>query len=496
MTPAPGAHVTFVDTTVRDGQQCLWALAMRTGMMLPIADAIDAAGFQAVEIMSAAQFKKCVRDLKEDPWERIRLMSARMPNTPLRFISGRYLRPFQVTPDSVAELWIERLAANGIRQTRISDCSNTAEHWRKNVAAAKKAGVGTIINLIYSLSPKHTDDYYAERTRQAVALRPDALCLKDPGALITPERVKTLVPAILANAGGVPVEFHTHCVTGLGPLCCFEALRLGATCINTAVPPLADAASNPSIFNVIANARAIGMAPAIDEAPLRRIETHFNAVANQEGFPVGRPQPYDYSQYVHQVPGGMISNFRFQLGELGMQDRLPAVIEETARVREELGHPIMVTPYSQFVGTQAVMNVILGERYRMVPDEVILYALGLWGEEESASMHPDIRDRILATRRAKELARWQIPQPSLKEVRDLYGGPGVSDDELLLRFTIDKESVDVMRAAGPFRPYRAEQSTLQGLIETLNRSTSCRQVRVRKAGLSVTLARNPAPARV
>jgi oxaloacetate decarboxylase alpha subunit len=394
----------------------------------------------------------------------------------------------------VAELWIERLAANGIRQTRISDSSNTADHWRKNVAAAKKAGVGTIVNLIYSLSPKHTDDYYAERTRQAVALAPDGLCLKDPGALITPDRVKTLVPVILANARGVPVEFHTHCVTGLGPVCYFEALRLGVTCVNTAVPPLADAASNPSVFNVIANARAIGIRPEINEAPLKAIEAHFTAVARREGFPLGRPQPYDYSQYVHQVPGGMISNFRFQLAELGMQDRLPAVLEETARVRREFGHPIMVTPYSQFVGTQAVMNVILGERYKMIPDEVILYALGFWGEEESASMDSDIRDRILGTRRAKELANWEVPQPSLKEIRDLYGGPGVSDDELLLRFAIDKESVDVMRAAGPAGTCHAEQSTMLGLVETLNRSRSCRQVRVRKQGLAITLARQAHPA--
>ena len=190
----------------------------------------------------------------------------------------------------------------------------------------------------------------------------------------------------------------------------------------------------------------------------------------------------------------MISNFRFQLAEMGMEDRLPAVLDETARVREEFGHPIMVTPYSQFVGTQAVMNVILGERYKMIPDEVILYALGFWGEDESASMDADIRDRILGARRAKELANWDSPQPSLKEIRDLYGGPGVSDDDLLLRFAIDKESVDVMRAAGPPKPYRAEQSTLLGLIETLNRSRSCRQMRVRKQGLSITLARNAAPA--
>jgi len=489
----PGTEVKFVDTTLRDGQQCLWALSMRTNMMLPIAETVDEAGYQAVEIMSSAEFKKCVRDLKEDPWERIRLVSQRIRKTPLRYISGRYMMPFQGTPDSVAQLWAERLVANGIRQIRISDSSNTVDEWRKQIKTAKKVGMGTVLNLIYSLSPKHTDEYYAERTRQATALGPDGLCLKDPGALITPERVKTLVPTVLANANGLPVEFHTHCVTGLGPICYFEAIKLGIKCLNTAVPPLADAASNPSIFNVIANARAIGIKPDINEAPLEKIEKHFTAIAELEGFPIGRPQAYDYSQYVHQVPGGMISNFRFQLSQIGMQDRLQAVLEETARVRQEFGHPIMVTPYSQFVGVQAVMNVIMGQRYSIISDEVIMYALGFWGEEESASMDPNIRDLILNTPRAKELAKWELPQPSLKEVRDRYGGPGVSDDELLLRLAVDKESVDVMRAAGPPEAFHEEQSPLLRLIEMLNRSKSCRQVRIHKEGLSIILARGAAP---
>lgn len=485
----PSTEVTFVDTTLRDGQQCLWALSMRTNMILPIAEAVDEAGFHAVEIMSSAQVKKCVRDLKEDPWERIRLVSQSLKKTPLRYISGRYMQPFQGTPDSVSQLWAERLVANGISQIRISDSSNTVEEWRKQVNTAKRVGLGTILNLIYSLSPKHTDEYYAERTRQGIALNPDALCLKDPGALITPERVRTLVPIILANAKGVPVEFHTHCITGLGPVCYFEALRLGIKCVHTAVPPLADAASNPSIYNVIANARTIGIKPIINEAPLGKIEEHFIAIAEREGFPIGCPQAYDYSQYVHQVPGGMISNFEFQLSQIGMGDRLPAVLEETARVREEFGHPIMVTPYSQFVGTQAVMNVITGERYKLIPDEVIMYALGFWGHEESLSMDPNIRDHIVSVPRAKELAGWELPQPSIKEVRDRYGGPGVSDDELLLRLAVDKESVDAMRVAGLLNPYHDERFSLLRLIETLNKSKSCSQISIHKEGLSISLSR-------
>lgn len=489
---SPGNTLSFVDTTLRDGPQALWSLFMRTGMMLPIAETIDNVGYQAVEVMSTAEFKKCVRDLKEDPWERLRLLRTHLKKTPRRFICGRSMNTFQIEPDSVDELWMERLAANGIQQMRISDCSNTVAGWRKRVGLAKKYGIGTVVNLIYSLSPKHTDEYYAERTRQAAALHPDGLCLKDPGALITPERVKTLAPIVLANANGLPVEFHTHCVTGLGPLCYFESIKLGMKCLNTAVPPLADGASNPSITNTIANARAIGFEPDIDETLLPKIEQHFTEIAKREGFPIGRPQAYDYSQYVHQVPGGMISNFRYQLGMVGMQDRLQAVLEETGRVRTEMGHPIMVTPYSQFVGTQAAMNVIVGERYKVISDEVIQYALGLWGEEESASMDPNLRDRIVSTPRARELAKWQVPQPSLKEVRQQYGGPGVSDDELLLRIATDKASVDELRAADrTCASFDGQQSSLLRLIDRLNASKSCSQVHIQKQGLSITLARSP-----
>jgi oxaloacetate decarboxylase (Na+ extruding) subunit alpha len=484
-----GGKITFVDTTLRDGPQALWSLSMRTNMMLPIAPVIDEVGYNAVEIMSSAEFKKCIRDLKEDPWERLRLVRQQITKTPLRFILGRYMSTFQIEPQVMSELWAERLAANGVRQMRISDPSNTPAGWARQVAAAKKVGIHTTVNLIYSLSPKHTDDYYAERARQAAALQPDALCLKDPGALITPERVKTLGPIVLANANGLPVEFHTHCVTGLGPLCYFEGMKLGLTCLNTAVPPLADAASNPSILNVIANARAIGLTPQLNEDLLPKIEQHFTAIAEREKFPIGRPLSYDYSQYVHQVPGGMISNFRYHLSKVGMSDRLPAVLEETARVRQELGHPIMVTPYSQFVGTQATLNVISGERYKSITDEVILYALGFWGDEERDSIDPDIRDRIVSSPRAKELANWEVPQPSLKEIRQRYGGRGVSDDELLLRLSTDKESVDRLRASGP-APAAAEPTPLLQLIERLDRSPSCQQIHIAKPGLSITLGRS------
>jgi oxaloacetate decarboxylase (Na+ extruding) subunit alpha len=293
----------------------------------------------------------------------------------------------------------------------------------------------------------------------------------------------------LQNVNGLPVELHTHCTTGLGPLCCLEAIKLGVRSVNTATPPLADGSSNPSLFNVAMNARALGYTTAIDEEALKLVEKHFTTIAHREGLPIGVPAAYDHLQYVHQVPGGMISNFKHQLSKLGQEGRLTAVLEETVRVRAEFGYPIMVTPYSQFVGTQATMNVILGERYKVVSDQVIQYALGLWGEEESSSMEANVREKILSRPRAKELAGERLPQPSLQEVRLKYGGPGVSDDDLLLRYFAGKDDVDAMRAAPASKRHASVGYPILGLIEKLGEATNCNHVQVRSGKLSLTLKR-------
>jgi oxaloacetate decarboxylase (Na+ extruding) subunit alpha len=286
--------IHFVDTTIRDGHQSLWAENMTTGMMLPIAKNLDKAGFEGIELISGSHLKKTVRELKEDPWERVRLVAKEITQTPLRVIAGR-VNTFEYNPPSMYWLFIERMFANGIREARISDEWNDYEGWKFRVGVCHAVGMKTILNLIYSVSPKHSDEYFAERTRQAASLKPYRLCLKDPGGLLTPERMQTLVPIIFKNANGIPIELHTHCTTGLGPLCCIEGMKLGIRSINTALPPLADDSSNPSLFNVAKNARALGYATAIDEEVLKAVSKHFTAIAKREGFTIGAPVEYDYT---------------------------------------------------------------------------------------------------------------------------------------------------------------------------------------------------------
>ena len=482
--------ISFVDTTLRDGQLSLWASNMRTGMMLPIAERLDRAGFEAIEIMSSAFYKKCVRDLKDDPWQRIRLLAQRIKNTPLRSIRSRSMLAFQITAPAITDLWLERLAANGIQELRTSDPSNTPKYWREAVDSAKRAGLKTILNIIYSISPKHTDAYFAERTREAAKLDVERICFKDPGGLLTPESTRRLVPLILREANGKPLEFHTHCNTGLGSICCLEAIKLGVTSINTAIPPLADGSSNPSLFNVCMNARALGYQPMVDEDAVKPVRDHFTMIAQQENLPIGRPLEYDAFHPLHQVPGGMISNFRFQLENLGKLDQLPAVLDEVTRVRAEFGYPIMVTPYSQFFGVQAAINVMVGARYKEVTDEVLLYALGYWGEEEAQSIEANLRDRLISSARAKELAQLKAAEITLGEFRAKFGGDRVSDDDKLLNFFAGGEALTAMRAAGAPKLYPGRPGApLVAMIEQLSQRTGPIQIYIKREGFRLRMER-------
>ena len=482
-------EIRFVDTTLRDGHLSLWASNMRTSMMLPIAERLDRAGFEAIEVMSSAFYKKCVRDLKDDPWKRVRLLKQRIRRTPLRSIRSRSMLAFQMTPPAIADLWLERLAANGIDELRTSDPSNTPLNWKQAVDAAKRVGIKTILNIIYSISPKHTDDYFVERAREAAKLEVERICFKDPGGLLTPESTRRLVPLILRETKEIPLEFHTHCNTGLGSLCCLEAIKLGVTSINTAIPPLADGSSNPSIFNVAMNARALGFTTQIDEEVLGPVRRHFMNVAEREHLPIGKPVHYDAFHPMHQVPGGMISNFRFQLASLGKLDKLPEVLEEVSRVRAEFGYPIMVTPYSQFFGVQAAINVMVGARYKEVTDEVLLYALGFWGEEEARSVDENLKDRLLSSPRAKELAHMDLPELSVQEFRRKFGA-SMSDDDRLLDYFAGAEAAGAMRAAddrSSFAP--SESASLIALIEAIGRRNRPLQLYIKRKDLNLRVER-------
>src|SRR5262245_34425244 len=481
-------EVRFVDTTLRDGQQSLWAYNMRTGMMVPVAEQLDEAGYEAVELGGPVEMPKCVKELREDPWERYRLVIPKFKKTPLRLIHGTR-SGFAIYPDALHQLYDTCMANVGVTEVRISDSWNDPADWAWRVNQAKNAGIKPIINLIYTVSPRHTDEYFAEKTREAVKLGIYRVILKDPGGILTPERTKTLAPAVMHAACDTTVELHTHCTTGLGTLCCLEAIKAGMTNINAAIPPLADGSSNPSVFNVAMNARALGFKTFLDEEPLRNATKFLTACAEQENLPVGITPEYDYAQYLHQIPGGMISNLRYQLGRVGMEHKLDQTLEEAAQVRAEFGYPIMVTPLSQFVGSQAAINVIVGERYKQVTDQTIEYAMGIWGKEGAEFMDADVKEKILNRPRAKEIAERPHPADSLQDLRKKYGSDGASDEDIVLRFFSSKEDVDKMRAAGPARTYSNDGNPLLNLVAEVSKHKDRRSVFIERPGFSLRLQR-------
>ncbi len=482
-------QISFVDTTFRDGHASLWAEGMTTGMMLPVAAKMDAAGFKSMELIATSHFKKCVRELRDDPWERIRLVSARVTKTPLVLMMGHNITAFDLTPFSLLRLFMERIAAAGINQIELMDAANDMSfRIPECVQFAREVGLKVSLALIYSYSPKHSDAYYAQRTRDAAKLNPDVIYLKDSGGLLTPERTRTVIPAMLAAAGSIPVELHSHCTTGLAPLCYLEAVKAGCRVLHTAIPPLANGSSQPSLFNVTKNLRMLGYDVSVNDQALLPVSDHFTYIAKREGLPIGVPLEYDEYQYIHQVPGGVISNLKHQLAQMRMEDRLDEVLEEIVQVKEDLGYPIMVTPFSQFVASQAAINIMTGERYKQVTDEIIMYCLGFWGREASSEVKPDIKDRILSLPRAKERAGWQPPQPTIAEVREKLGGPDVSDDDLILRFIVQEEKeIQAMRAAGPPREYVTSTNPLVQIIHELLRKEELGYVHVNKGDFSLTL---------
>lgn len=492
--------VRFIDTTFRDGSQSLWAIGLRTGMMEAVAEDMARAGFQAVEVPVVAIFiKKFVRDLKEDPWAMMRMAARKMPGAVKSCMAGGHILSFEApAPRELIELFYQCIVKTGALN-RGQLTSNSFDQIERIfpwiVPVFRNLGIQIAFALSYTISPRHTDDYYAEKTRELLPFKPDAIYVKDQGGLLTVDRVRTLIPAIIGAADGVPVELHSHCTTGIAPLVYLEALRLGVRTLHTAVPPLANGASQPSVLNIAHNARIMGHAPRIDESIVRSVSERLTAIARQEKLPIGAPLEYDHAQYIHQVPGGVISNLKHQLAEMRIGDRLDQVLEECVQVRQDLGYPIMITPHSQFVVTQAALNVAAGERYKLVIDEVIQFAQGLYGKDSGYTwMDQNLKDRLLAMPRAAELADQRKPNVTLKDLRDKLGGPGVTDEEFLLRFIMKGEQeIKAMRAAGRPRQYLTADRPMLNLMEELKKHKTVRYVSLQRGSESLVL-QNRSPA--
>lgn len=439
--------VGIIDTTLRDAQQCLWATRMTTPMMLPIADQMERAGFDMIDFMAPVTFDVCVRYLKENPWERARLMRRKFATTPLRgYTRSKSLVGFNLVSDDVVLLWVERLIANGFGAVGTLDALFDVDNMCLSLKRVKELGGYAFGALVFCESPVHTDEVYA-RTAKALVEQADidAVMIKDSGALLTPDRVRTLVPALREAIGERPIELHGHCTTALAPLVYLEAVKLGVDQVHTAIAPLASGPAQPSIQNTLRNLDVIGVDTRIDREAIDSVSAYLAELAEREGKPVGQPQEYEAFHFQHQMPGGMMENWRFQLKQAGLLDRFDEILEEIARVRAELAWPIMVTPFSQIIAVQAMMNVVKEERYEVVADEVKLYALGHFGKL-LAPVDPEVLDRIVENGSPDIPLKPRTLPETLPGMRGKF--PQADDDELLLRCMFPGNEVDEMLAAG------------------------------------------------
>ena len=432
--------IDFVDQTLRDAQQSLWGYTMRTDHMTPIAEMMDRVGYRAIATVGSQAFTVQVRNLNEDPWERIRVLSKLITRTPLR---GSYqigsLSSFDLsTPRDIITLWIKRSVANGIKSFWICDYQTDMEKFIYFARIAKAEGAEVVPALMYTSSPVHTNEHWARKTRLIAEAKDcvDRIMIEDASGVITPEGTRELVSTVQKNSDGIPLEFHSHCNSGLAPLCYLEAIQSGVTTVHTAVAPLANGTSLPATETILRNARRLGYTSDLNEEALAAVSAHFRQIAEKDGLPIGVPMEYDLFHFEHQVPGGMMTNLTRQLREVEMEHRLDEIMEEVVRVRKEFGYPVMATPYSQIVGAQAVENVVSGERYKQITDEAIKYVLGYYGEPV-VPIDQNVVDRIMSLPRTKEFLNWN-PEGYLKSVEELRQeiGPGLSDDDLLLRILI------------------------------------------------------------
>ena len=448
-------RVGLIDTTLRDGNQSLWATRMTTDMMLPILPVMDRAGYHSIELMTTVQMDVCVRFLGENPWERIRLVRQQVRRTPLRMLGmAMFFSISRVYPDEVVELFNASCARAGIEHMWITAAMNDVRTAEVGVRSAREAGCRTEGAIQFTVSPVHTDEFFARAAADFVALGIDALIVKDAGGLLTPERAATLFPVLRAVAGDVPIYCHSHCATGMGPAANLAAVKNGASAIWTATTPLANGPSLPADKSMVDSLRWEGRETDVDRGTLQEVAAYFTDLAKRFGKPIGAVAQYDPGQYVHQMPGGMLSNFKAQLAEVGMGDRLDAVLEEMPRVRQEMGYPNVQTPFSQFIGTQALLNVLHG-RYEIVPDEVRKFMLGYWGRTPGP-IDEDVLDRICQGEEPVTERPSALVPPILDRVRREHG-PFHTDEDLLLATIFMPEVLEELRRS---QRAKAERQTL------------------------------------
>jgi pyruvate carboxylase subunit B len=454
--------IEITDLSLRDGIQSLLATRVRTEDMLDIVEILDKCGFYSLEVWGGATFDVCLRFLKEDPWERLRKFKERAKNTKLEMLlRGQNVVGYRHYPDDVVEAFVKKAYDNGIEVFRIFDALNDTRNLRKAIETAKKVGAIVKGVLSYAISPVHTVEYYVEIARQSVDMGIDIISIKDQAGLLSPKMSYELVKALKSEFPKYPVHLHTQTTANLAEMAQLKGIEAGADMIDTAFYSLSSQTSHPAGETMIYVLRELGYQVDVDEKLYQKAGDLFVQVRKKyKKFDVLPPYP-DVGVLLHQIPGGMITNFISQLREQGMEEKLPEVLEEVVRVREDLGYPPLVTPTSQIVGSQAFLNVLHGERYKVVTKEVKDYVKGLYGRPP-APIKEEVLKKVLGDEEPLYHIRpADLLEPELERIREEAIKAGAKSEEDVLSYAlfplVAKEFFEWREKGEPYVPELEEK---------------------------------------
>ena len=440
------SKIKIMETVLRDGQQSLIATRMPTSDMLPILDEMDQAGYHSLEMWGGATFDSCLRFLNEDPWERLRDIKSHAKNTKLQMLlRGQNLLGYKNYPDDVVTEFCTKAVENGIDVIRIFDALNDTRNLETAVKATKAAGGHAQLAISYTTSPVHTVPYFVKLAKEMEDLGADSICIKDMAGVLTPGDAYELVTQIKAEIS-VPLEVHTHATAGISEMTYLKAAEAGADIIDLAISPFAGGTSQPATESVTIALKDLGIDTDLDMEKVEGIADYFGEIRDkfqEDGTMNIKVLGIEPKSLIYQVPGGMLSNLLSQLTEQGIADRYQEVLEEVPRVRKDLGYPPLVTPLSQMVGTQAMMNVITGERYKVVPNEIKDYVRGLYGRPPVA-IEPDIQHKIIGDEPVITERPADLLAPGLPAAREGIGEYARNEEDVLSYALFPQQTKDYL----------------------------------------------------
>ena len=445
--------IQFTETVLRDGQQSLIATRMPTSNMLPILKTMDQAGYHALEMWGGATFDACLRFLNEDPWERLRAIRKEVKKTKLQMLlRGQNLLGYKNYADDVVADFVTKSVENGIDILRLFDALNDVRNLETAIRATKAAGGHCQTAISYTTSQIHTVDYFVDLANKMANLGADSICIKDMAGVLTPQTGYELVSRI-KDAVDLPLEVHTHATSGIAEMTYLKVAEAGADIIDTAISSFAGGTSQPATESVAIALEDCGFATGLDLQKVAEIAEHFNPVRDrfrEEGLLNPKVKDIEPKTLIYQVPGGMLSNLLSQLTEQGLQDKYEEVLAEVPKVRADLGYPPLVTPLSQMVGTQALMNVISGERYKLVPSEIKDYVKGLYGQSP-APISDEIKETIIGDAEVITVRPADLLGPQLPVFREEIAEYAKSEEDVLMYALFPQQAPDFLgRREDPF----------------------------------------------